>query len=192
MEEIKIGEQIWATRNLNLTSFINGDEIPEASSKEDWELAGEEKKPAWCYCNNNSENSKEYGLLYNSYAIMDPRGLAPKGWRLANNDDWNQLILFLGGEKVAGLQLKSTSSWMLKNNGDSGNGTNQSNFNALPAGHRNFIGKFNGYNLTACFWSISINNENNNHFFYLDHENHTAKNGVADPEDGYSVRCIKI
>ncbi len=35
--------------NFELTSFRNGDAIPEAQSGEEWEKAGKQGKPAWCY-----------------------------------------------------------------------------------------------------------------------------------------------
>lgn len=49
-----IGEQEWMAENLNASTFLNGDRIPQAASGEDWEKAGEEGSPAWCYFNNSS------------------------------------------------------------------------------------------------------------------------------------------
>ena len=47
-QDIKIGAQIWMTRNLDVSTFRNGATIFEAKSKEDWVKAGESKKPAYC------------------------------------------------------------------------------------------------------------------------------------------------
>jgi len=54
-------------------------------------LAGEEKKPAWCYVT-ISEKEKDkivtkYKKLYNSYTINDPRGIVPDGWRISTTED---------------------------------------------------------------------------------------------------------
>ncbi len=42
-----------------------------------------------------------YGKLYNWYAVNDQRGLAPVGWHVPNNEEWDTLITYLGGETVA-------------------------------------------------------------------------------------------
>jgi uncharacterized protein (TIGR02145 family) len=74
--------------NLNVTKFRNGDSIPEAKSSEEWRWAGENEQPAWCYLNNDPLNETNFGKLYNFYAIIDPRGLAPAGWRIVSDCDY--------------------------------------------------------------------------------------------------------
>ena len=59
--EVKIGTQIWTTKNLEVSTFRNGEAIPEAKSKDEWEKASNNKQPAWCYYNNDSKNGKVYG-----------------------------------------------------------------------------------------------------------------------------------
>lgn len=78
MEEVIIGDQVWMASNLDVDTFRNGDPIPHAKTDEDWELAGANGEPAWCYYGNNPGNSEEFGKLYNWYAVNDPRGLAPE------------------------------------------------------------------------------------------------------------------
>ena len=51
VKEAKIGTQIWAATNLNTAKFSNGELIPEAKTAEEWQKAGQEGKPAWCYYN---------------------------------------------------------------------------------------------------------------------------------------------
>ncbi len=72
-----IGEQVWQTTMFNTHTFQNGDMIPQAQSNEEWAKAGRLKLPAWCYGHDNSGI-----VLYNWYAISDPRGLIPTGWHL--------------------------------------------------------------------------------------------------------------
>ena len=87
--------------NLSVSTFRNGDLIPQAQSDEAWQEAGFNKQAAWCYYNLSSDSLnievKKYGKYYNSYALNDPRGLAPEGWRLPTERDWatleNQLFL---------------------------------------------------------------------------------------------------
>jgi hypothetical protein len=48
---------------LDVDKFRNGDIIPEARTDEEWKLAGKNRKPVWCYYDNNPENVKSYGKL---------------------------------------------------------------------------------------------------------------------------------
>jgi len=89
---IKIGNQIWMTKNLFENHFRNGDLIPYARTEDEWEKAGNEGMPAWCYYENKPENGMEYGKLYNWYAVNDPRGLAPEGWHVPNKRDFKTLL----------------------------------------------------------------------------------------------------
>jgi uncharacterized protein (TIGR02145 family) len=115
--DVKIGKQVWMSKNLDVSTFRNGDEIPQAKSKEDWVNAGENKQPAWCYYNFEENNGKKYGKLYNLYAAQDERILAPKGWYVPADEDWKELIEFLGGKKTAGNGLKSKEGWEPDNKG---------------------------------------------------------------------------
>ena len=76
---VKIGNQTWMKKNLDVSKFRNGDIVPEVRSQEEWSNAALENKPAWCYYNNDQANGVKYGKLYNWYAVNDPRGLAPEG-----------------------------------------------------------------------------------------------------------------
>jgi len=67
-------------KNLNVSTFRNGDAISEAKTDEEWRTAGENKKPVWYYYDNEYSNGEKYGKLYNWYAVIDPRGLAPVCW----------------------------------------------------------------------------------------------------------------
>lgn len=92
---IKIGTQTWAVKNLDVTTFRNGDIIPEAKTNEEWKKSGDEQKPAWCYYNNDPANGEKYGKLYNWYAVNDPRGLAPEGWHIPTDAEWTTLTAYL-------------------------------------------------------------------------------------------------
>lgn len=127
--EVTLGNQTWMTQNLNTRIFRNGDSIPIAKDAADWEKAEWMSSPMCGYYDNKPENAEKYGLLYNWYAVMDERGLAPEGWQIPEDSAWMQLKNFLNHEEVAGYYLKSTSDWLENNKGN-----NASGFNALPAG----------------------------------------------------------
>ena len=91
VDGIKIGNQIWQSKNLDVKTFNNGDVIPEAKTVAEWKKAGENSEPAWCYYENNPENGKKYGRLYNHHAVMDSRGLCPTGWHVPSHEEWENL-----------------------------------------------------------------------------------------------------
>jgi uncharacterized protein (TIGR02145 family) len=105
---VRIGTQVWMTKNLDLATFRNGDPIPEAKTVEEWKKAGENKQPAWCYYNNDSTNRVNCGKLYNWYAVNDPRGLAPEGYHIPSEKEWETLEDFVDGAEE---KLKSKSGW---------------------------------------------------------------------------------
>ncbi len=184
--EVKIGNQTWTAENLNVDKFRNGDAIPEAKTNEDWLKAGEEGKPAWCYHSNDTANGKKYGKLYNWYAVIDKRGLAPAGWHVSTDAEWTQLIDHLGGKDVAGKKMKSTTSW-----NQNGSGTNESGFNGLPGGGRNALGTFMDIGGLGLWWGAAANDaaEVWNRALFYNVAN--AIRGNGNKGGGFSVRCIK-
>ncbi len=181
-----IGTQVWMAKNLNVSTFRNGDTIPEAKTNEEWEKAGNNKQPAWCYYDNDTKKGAKYGKLYNWYAVIDPRGLAPTGYHIPLNEEWASLYYFLGNEDGSGKKIKSANGW---NNGvkectncsswtqeyrrkavcnsckdsrkmpTSGNGTNRFGFNGLPSGYRSEDGSYYGIGDIIYWWSFSENND---------------------------------
>ncbi|TMI65803.1 MAG: hypothetical protein E6H07_07810 [Bacteroidetes bacterium] len=211
--QVKIGKQIWMAQNLNVSNFRNGDIIPEARSDEDWEKAGIEKRPAWCYYNEDAANGKKYGKLYNWYAVNDPRGLAPQGWHIPGQKEWLELDSYLASLdfQVAGIisytgqRMKAISGWDNK-----GNGNNKSGFNALPGGNRFINGVFLHGGDQGWWWTSTAfdtpdqddydygvekgNYEDDIHsswFFILKNTEDALFSKYTMNEYGFSVRCIK-
>lgn len=130
---VNINSDVWTIENLITDHFRNGDSIPEAQSDEEWLQFGQDRKPAFCYYEFNPANRHKYGKLYNWYAVIDLRGLAPRGWHIPRDEDWKGLVQELGGVNEAGKRMKSTKGW--GNLMDfTGNGTNYSEFSGLPGG----------------------------------------------------------
>jgi uncharacterized protein (TIGR02145 family) len=94
IKEVKIGDQIWMTENLNVDHYRNGDPIPEVKDPVEWAKL---KTGAWCYYDNEPENGKKYGKLYNWYAVNDPRGLEPEGWHVPTNTEFDKLREVVNG-----------------------------------------------------------------------------------------------
>ena len=187
---VKIGAQEWTLRNLDVTTFRNGEPIPEVKTDEEWKRAGDNKQPAWCYYDNNPVNGPIYGKLYNRYAVNDARGLAPIGWHIPTDAEWTAMIEYLGGEKTAGLSMKSTSQW--KENTSS---NNKSGFEGYPGGARSSDGRFEYIGKLGedgLWWSSSEGTKGNTgrtiHVYY---EYEDLEFGNNEKSSGYSVRCIK-
>ena len=64
-KSVKIGNQVWMGKNLNVSNFRNEDPIPHAKSKEEWDKAGDTYSPAWCYFDSDPVNGITIGKLYN-------------------------------------------------------------------------------------------------------------------------------
>ena len=187
---VTISSQIWMAQNLNISNFRNGEEIPEVKTDEEWKNAGEQKKPAWCSYNNDPENGKKIGKLYKCYALMDSRGLAPKGWHVPSNEDWDKLTDNLGGNNEAGIKMKSISGW-----NENGNGTNISGFAALPGGQRSGNGSYSAIGNTGFWWSST---EKGSDWTYgvwyraISKSIGDVHRDYENEENGFSVRCICI
>lgn len=125
------GDKIWITKNLATSFYSNGDTIPEARSQVEWKRYNKEKRGCWCYYdfNNTPTFVSKYGKLYNFYAVVDPRGLAPKGFHIPTEQEWLDLADRLGGNGIAGKRMKSKEDWL-----EGGNGDNSSGFNVVPGG----------------------------------------------------------
>jgi uncharacterized protein (TIGR02145 family) len=151
-KSVKIGKSIWSQENLNVTSFQNGDPIPEVKTIEAWKQAGEDGEPAWCFYNNDPANGLKYGRLYNWHAVMDPRGLAPYGWHIPAESEWEELLSFLGGNISGGKMMSTgTTLWESPNK----YATNETGFTALPSGTRYYFGEFTGIREGTGFWTTT-------------------------------------
>ena len=184
-KEIVIGNQVWMSKNLNVSTFRNGDEIPHARSNKEWEKASDNKQPAWCFYGNDSIKGKKVGKLYNWYAVYDPRGIAPPGYHVPSNDEWEVLSDFLGNEKV-GDKLKMNGGWS-----GNGNGTNEFSFSAHPGGYRGYNGAFHDFGKYGYWWCSSDEHEKFAWFRFLYYASDGLKSGSNFKERGMSVRCIK-
>lgn len=180
---VKIGNQQWMSKNLDVDCYANGDPIPQVQNPKEWENL---KTGAWCYYNNDPLNGKMFGRLYNWYAVNSPRGLLPKGWRIPSDDDWTILIDCLGGINLAGTKMKSTRGW--KSNG---NGTNESGFSGLPGGFRNDDGSFHNIDNYGYWWSSKESYADDAWYRRLEGNSGDASRYSSYEKNGLSVRCLR-
>ena len=189
---IKIGEQWWMTENLKVTQYRNGDSIPNVTDNLEWV-----NLTCGAYCNYNNDEVKvaTYGRLYNWFAVSDSRNIAPEGWHVPSDEEWQTLVDYLGGLSVAGGKMKTTGTieegnglWYPPNDG----ATNESGFSALPGGFRyDRSGLFSSLSRTATFWSATKTNIPDAWSRRLKYNFSGVYRHYYNKHVGYLVRCIK-
>ena len=183
---VKIGTQVWMAENLKVTHYRNGDPILNITDNTQWDSL---TTGAYCNYNNDPNNAITYGRLYNWYAVTDSRNLAPIGWRVPTDAEWQTLINYLGGDDVAGGKIKEagTTHWSSPNTG----ATNESGFTALPGGYRYYYGYFLNLGDLANFWSSTESNSDDAWYRVLYFNNANVYRCNDSKRSGLSVRLVR-
>ena len=180
-----IGTQTWFTENLRTTRYNNGTVIPYITNNTTWRNL---TYGAYSSYGNAIDNC--FGYLYNWYATSNGGGLCPTGYHVPTNAELTTLSTYLGGNGVAGGKMKTKGLvwWRTPNDG----ATNSSGFNAYPAGRRLYNGNFNYFGETTTFWSQTNGSGLNfKKLVQLEYNNDNLDFQEDDPNNGYSIRCIK-
>jgi len=207
---VKIGKQIWLAENLN--------------------YSGSDGYLGLCY-DKDPENCQKYGRLYDWSEAMGidrafnkkiyvsknakQQGVCPAGWHLPNDKEWQALIDFVGGDKVAGKKLKAKEGWKAfdfsrknfddpkckwteEKEDDRGRiikteydkcSTDEFGFSALPGGQ----GSSPFYNVSkrGVWWSASQLISDNAYYKHIDYDSEYFFYNPTEPKSClYSVRCV--
>lgn len=182
-----IGTQEWTAENLKTTNYNDETAIPKVTFYRTWINT---TSGAYCAYENKESNVDTYGYLYNWYAVNSGK-LAPTGWRVPTDEDWDKLMDFVGGESNAGTKLKSKSGWN-DFNMVSGNGTDDYGFNALPGGSRfHYDGFFDGLGLYGNWWSSTESNADPAGHLFTGYQLTGAYRGRRSQSCGFSVRLVR-
>ncbi|HRZ97009.1 MAG TPA: fibrobacter succinogenes major paralogous domain-containing protein [Paludibacter sp.] len=199
---VTIGTQTWLIENLKTTHYRNGDLITNITANGSWSDA---TAGAWCDFDNNNANGITYGHLYNGYAVLDTRKIAPEGWHVATDAELTTLETYLiangynydgsiTNDKIA-KSLASTNLWTATTTveGAIGNDLSKNNstgFTALPGGHRSANGLFSSlYNYG--YWWTATENGNSMYGRHLISVNYSITKSTYSKPLGFSVRCVK-
>lgn len=190
VETTTICDQVWMVKNLDVSTYGNGDPIPQVTDPYVWSTLS---TGAWCYFNNDPANGPIYGKLYNWYAVNDPRGLAPAGWHVPLDAEWTKLYNCLYAIPPIGnvgdkIKEAGTAHWAAPNDAK----TNISGFTALPAGFRDSGGPFNypiGY--WAFWWSSSEDGIDFAPLRFMYYGNGDLLSSSFGKQVGMSVRCVR-
>ncbi len=179
---VRIGDQVWMAKNLQVTRFRDGTEIPNVEGEDQW---GNLTTPAYAWYDNVNN---QYGLLYNGYSIAND-DLCPEGWHLPDTAEWNTLIETVGGKEVAGGKLKETGTvrWMMPNVG----ATDEYRFTALPGGLRYVDGEFRNKGKGGYWWAAPGESLEELTGPSIGHDQEKVNLAVGPPKFGSSIRCVK-
>ena len=206
----RIGSQVWTVEDLKTTRFNDGTPIPNITEAEGWKSL---TTPGFCYYENNPENGKKYGILYNWYAASSDK-IAPKGWRVPTLDEQIVLSNYLVSsgynydgttqENKIGKSMAAKTGWNYKptNEGNESApdvGTvsnnpetnNKTGFSALPAGSRWNDGSFHSIGQSVYWWSSTPGSGDDAHLSYI--KSRLAKYGFVQHQrtSGFCIRLIR-
>ncbi|MFT5700948.1 MAG: hypothetical protein ACI8ZB_003834 [Desulforhopalus sp.] len=174
-KSVRVGAQEWMAENLKVSTYQNGENIPELKNNKEWLTAYRNESPGWCYYNNDPKNGKKYGKLYNWYAVIDSRGLCPTNWHIPTDVEWSELITTFGGTGPSYTKLQTSNG-----------------FSALPAGARDFeTGIFHALNNITFWWSASKKGSKNAWYHAMHFGYKQVARDYGGMNAGHSVRCIK-
>lgn len=193
----KIGNQIWMAENLAYLPSVADSSVGSLTLPYYYVLEYEGGDVA------NAKltlNYTTYGVLYNWTAAMTTsgnsntdttfiQGICPSGWHLPEEDEWDELITYLGGEDIAAGKLKEagTLHWEASNVG----ATNETGFGGLPGGARYQSNTFLKPGQEGYWWIATETNQFSARFINLSYASEGAYKGNNLKSIGYSVRCVK-
>ena len=182
---VQIGNQCWMAENLRY-------DVPGVFGASDTVNAA---NPSTTYGRHYNWATVMNGATTSSSNPSGTQGICPSGWHLPSDAEWNELEMALGMPAADtatfgwrgtdhGTKMKSTTGW-----NNSGNGTNATGFNALPAGLY-AANKFHNLGGDAYFWAATENYSFAwNRFLYSG--NTDVYRNSYEKSHGLSCRCLK-
>lgn len=192
---VKIGNQWWMCENLKVAHYNDGSAInliDISALDSTWSKAEE---GSYCFINDSI-----YGKLYNYYAVADNRKLAPEGWHIPSDEEWQIMeksigmtdvevanLAWRGTNEAEKLVVKYSIGWpqtsLLF-------GSDEFGFSALPSGVRITDGTTNVTQTTG-FWWTNTQVSNKAYYRYIDFQHKDIFRQRTYPTYGMSIRCIK-
>lgn len=146
IDSVQIGNQFWSRKNLEVRTFRNGDSIYFCRDGSEWAKYNNMGLPTCAYTRFDSTMYQHLGLHYNWFAVIDPRGLAPNGWRIAEWEDFTYIKSVLGDKDFL-FKIRSTSGW------ENQPGTNESGLDFRETGYCFNWGAFTDYTIRHHQWA---------------------------------------
>jgi uncharacterized protein (TIGR02145 family) len=144
---VTIGTQTWMSENLAFNSGYG----------------------CWAY-QDNTENIAIYGYLY---MYESAKSVCPAGWHLPSDMEWNTLVKYLGGNKMAGTKLMECG------------------FSPTSGGFRNGFGMYSGLSTHGMWWSSTWSSSMNAWYRLYTFQSNKFEQRNLGKFSGFSVRCVK-
>jgi uncharacterized protein (TIGR02145 family) len=192
---VKIGNQWWMAENLKVTRFNDGSPLDFYALDDEDSLWTNSAVASYTFFSDSV-----MGKLYNYYVVENLKNIAPEGWHVPTDNDWQilerEIGMTLNESNASGwrgtneankLVMKYSQGWP---SGTALFGTDEYGFAARPAGCRLFNGEMNIQGNVAFWWTASTNG-NEGWYRYIDanqtriFRQHTYKGY------GMSIRCVK-
>lgn len=156
-----IGKQVWMAQNLNY-------EVEGSSCEYD-------------------DGCKDKGRRY---FIGTALYSCPAGWRVPSHEDWFPLFEKMGGIDIAGLRLKSSSSWMIVDGEGRSNGTDDCGFSVLPLKPNAKVSR-DGIQTRLMSSTMDKSAGGSSYLRFTSHEDRVYAGTESTSENKIYVRCIK-
>jgi uncharacterized protein (TIGR02145 family) len=204
---VMVGNQCWIKENLRTSTYKTGVPIIDGSDGQIWAT---NTTGAYAWYNNNAEEGKDYGVIYNWYAV-NTGNLCPAGWWVPSDSDWTELTDYLINtfeeinDENVGNKLRSCRQIDSPMGGDCDvtahprwdsqaehYGTNDFGFSALPGGSRNYTGNyFYGLGIIGYWWSSTEVDAGTARYRRIYHDSGKFHRLLYHKGNGYMVRCVK-
>jgi len=196
-QTVQIGGQCWMRENLKAKNYRDGNPIASLNSNPKWSV---DTAGAYACYQNNEENCRDSGALYNYYAVNNPAGLCPEGWSIPTNNQWLELgksVCQSSGHDDCEDEFAFTAKTGWKGTDEASylkskdyQGSDGFGFSAFLSGFRNPSGPYFYLGEKGFWWTATLSGE----FVYvwrMSLENQKMFLLESAKSSGFSVRCIK-
>ena len=185
-KKVRIRNQTWMAENLNYKTENSwcggGNETTEG------DCATFGRLYTWAAAVGKSEDKCGEGYYCTTLGSGNVQGACPDGWHVPTKTEWETLITAVGGENVAGMNLKATTLWDGK-----GSTKDTYGFSAIPAGYRYTNGYFGDKGYRTFFWSASQDEDGVKVAYNVELSGGESGADLTDESKStaISVRCLK-
>jgi uncharacterized protein (TIGR02145 family) len=184
-QTVTIGTQEWMAENLRTSKYNDGSPIPKIIANSEWSAA---LTGAYCIYGNAEIIAETHGLLYNWFTVYTGK-LCPDGWHVPDENEWETLLEYVGGNQFAAAKLKEAgaTNWIMTK----AETTNETRFTARPGGGRLPEGTYWDLGTLGYWWSSSAASNQQVFVYSMEGSDNSVSKGTSAKKSGLSVRCIR-